>query len=174
MAVDNDARDSLSKSRYELNKEDSSSRPRIYLVTEGLKTQATRDTYRTVFQIFIRDTVKNNDLSTLLDLKPSVIEAKIITHIEYLKNVKKVTHSTIQTYVSAIFHFFSMNDVTVNVKKINRFYSEEDEDYDSTRDRPYSMEEISRILDKADVRSRVLFYYLLLLECGLDLFVALR
>ncbi|MGB8085242.1 MAG: hypothetical protein WCF07_03000, partial [Nitrososphaeraceae archaeon] len=159
-------KDSLTQSRYEFKEKEA--RPRIYLVTEGLKSQATRDTYRIAFQIFLNDTVKNQDLSTLLDLKLTVIESKIISHIEYLRNVKKVKHSTIQTYISAIFHFFLMNDVALNIRKINRFYSEEDdEDYDPVRDRPYSIDEISKILDKADVRSKVII--LLLASTGMRL-----
>ena len=136
----------LTQSRYEFKEKEA--RPRIYLVTEGLKSHPTRDTYRIAFQIFLNDTVKNQDLSTLLDLKLTVIESKIISHIEYLRNVKKVKHSTIQTYISAIFHFFLMNDVALNIRKINRFYSEEDDEVNGVRDRPYSIDEISKILTK--------------------------
>jgi len=88
--------------RYE--QQTNEARPRIFLVTEGLKSKYTKDTYRIAFQTFLNETVKNPDLGALLDLKTSVIEMKIISHIEYLKKVKKVRLSTIQTYVSAIIH----------------------------------------------------------------------
>lgn len=132
-------------SRYEPLKQEAEARPRVYLVTEGLKSNFTNDTYRIAFQTFINETVEKPDLGVLLNLKTSVIESKIISHIEYLKNVKQVKLSTIQTYVSAIYHFFSINDVILNVRKINRFLpSDDDDDYDSVRDRPYSINEISR------------------------------
>lgn len=160
--VDGNVNDSTS-SRYELSKEES--RPRICLVTDGLASQFTRDTYRLAFQTFLKETVKNQDLGALLDLKTSVIESKIISHIEYLKNIK-VKQSTIQTYVSGICNFFSLNDIILNKRKINRFLPLDD-DYDSIRDRPYSTDEISKILDKSGVRSKVII--LLMASTGMRL-----
>ena len=60
-----------------------------------------------------------------------------------------------------------MNDVALNIRKINRFYSEEDDEVNGVRDRPYSIDEISKILDKADVRSKVII--LLLASTGMRL-----
>jgi hypothetical protein len=70
---------------YEPLKHEEEARPRIYLVTEGLKSNFTKATYRITFQTFINETVKNPDLGVLLDLKTSVIESKIISLIKYLK-----------------------------------------------------------------------------------------
>ncbi len=61
---------------------------RIYQVTDGLKSPDTGRTYRHAFKHFIEITVKNDDLQALIDTKPSVIESKIISHIEYLKDVR--------------------------------------------------------------------------------------
>ena len=52
--------------------------PRIYLVTDGLKTQSTREAYAIGFNQFIKITIKNDNLRALLDTKQGVIESKII------------------------------------------------------------------------------------------------
>ena len=67
-----------------------------------------------------KQTVKHNDLRTLLDTKPNVIEGKIIKHIEYLRDVRKLNASQM---------------------------------------------EIQQILDKSDVRSRVVI--LLIVSTGM-------
>ncbi len=89
----------------------------------------------------------------MVDTKPSVIESKIISHIEYLK-ARKLKHWSILVYMSAILHFFEMNDVMLNTLKIKRFLPPDEGHYN--QDRPYSITEIQQILDKCDIRSRVI------------------
>jgi integrase len=129
-------------------------RRRIYQVTDGLKSPDTKRTYRHAFKHFIDITAKNDDLQALIDTKPSVIESKIISHIEYLKDVKKLKYWSIQVYCAAILHFFEMNDVILNTKKIKRFLPADEGHYQG--DRPYSTNEIEVLLSKCDVRSRVI------------------
>lgn len=126
--------------------------PRIYDVTDGVKSRYTKQAYRLTFNHFVSTIVKNPDLRVLLDYKPNVIESKIIDYIEYLK-AQKLASSTIQVYCSAIFHFFDINDVNLNIRKIKRFLPEDESDHYST-DRPYSMQEIEQVLSKCDVRSK--------------------
>ena len=133
-------------------------------MTDGLKSQATKETYRIGFNQFISITIKNNDLRVLLNTKQGVIESKIISHIEYLRDTKKLKYWSIQVYCSAILHFFEMNDYYVNTKKIKRFLpSDDSENYSG--DRPYSMSEIQQILGRCDIRSRVIV--LLMLSTGM-------
>ena len=127
---------------------------RIYKVTDGLKSPDTVRTYRHAFKHFIEITVKNDDLHALIDTKPSIIESKIISHIEYLKDVKELKYWSIQVYCAAIIHFFEMNDVVLNTKKIKRFLPPDDGRYQG--DRPYTMKEIELLLSKCDIRSRVI------------------
>ena len=139
---------------------------RIYLVTDGLKTFRTSQNYRLAFDYFLKTTVKNNDLLALVYTRPSVIESKMISHIEYLRDERKFTYSTIQVHLSAILHFFDVNDVQLNARKIKKFLpSEDSESYRG--DRPYSIDEINQILSKCDVRSRVVV--LLMASTGMRL-----
>ena len=127
---------------------------RIYQVTDGLKSSDTKRTYRHAFKHFIEITVKNDDLQALVDTNAYAIESKIISHIEYLKEVKKLKYWSIQVYCAAILHFFEMNDVVLNTKKIKRFLPADEGHYN--QDRPYSTDEIVKILDICDIRSRVI------------------
>jgi integrase len=139
---------------------------RIYLVTDGLKTFRTSQNYRLAFDYFLKTTIKNDDLLALINTKPSVIESKIISHIEFLKDERKFTYSTIQVHLSAIYHFFDVNDVQLNLRKIKKFLpSDDSESYRG--DRPYSIDEINQILSKCDVRSRVVV--LLMASTGMRL-----
>jgi integrase len=129
--------------------------PRIYDVTDGVKSVYTKRNYRSTFNHFTSTIFenKNPDLRLLLDYKPSVIESKIIDYIEYLKT-RKLAYSTVQGYCASIFHFFEINDVNLNTRKIKRFLPQ-DEFENISNDRPYSVNEIEQILSKCDIRSRV-------------------
>lgn len=58
---------------------------------------------------------------------------------------------------SGILHFFKINDINLNIVKISRFLPE-DESERYGKDRPYSAPEVERILEKCDVRSKVVVY----------------
>lgn len=125
---------------------------RIYLVTDGLKSKQTAKVYRSTFKGFIKY-LQNIDLKVLLDFRPDIIESKVISYLEYLRDTRKLSFWTIQVHYSAIHHWFDINDVVLNSRKIKKFLPS-DESYRD--DRPYSVEEISRILDKCDIRQRVI------------------
>jgi hypothetical protein len=85
--------------------------------------------YRSEFNHFLKTTVEAVDLQVLLDCKPGVIESMIIGHIERLRDVEKLSYWTIQMHCTAIFHFFEMNDVNLNAKKIKRFLPPDESDH---------------------------------------------
>ena len=139
--------------------------PRIFLVTDGVKSPYTKQSYRNAFNHFLSITFEIQSqskqnlyqnqqyLRTLLDYKPSVIESRIIDYVDYLKS-RKLAYPTIQARCAAIFHFFEMNDVNLNTRKIKRRFPQ-DESENMINDRPYSVNEIELILPQCDVRSRV-------------------
>jgi integrase len=63
---------------------------------------------------------------------------------------------------AALKHFYEMNDIVLNWKKINRFVGEK---MRTVKDRPYTREEIRKMLDKCDERKRVMI--LLLASTGI-------
>jgi hypothetical protein len=85
---------------------------------ESIRTQAARQTYDFHFKKntrFIEATEGN-----LLNENPRVIESRIIDYIIYLKK-KGRSCSLVSTAVCAISHFYTMIDVIINKKKINKF-----------------------------------------------------
>ena len=63
---------------------------------------------------------------------------------------------------AALKHFYEMNDIILNWKKINRFIGEKTR---TVKDRAYTKEEIRKMLDKCDERKRVMI--LLLASTGI-------
>lgn len=125
--------------RQQQRQQEGEEQPRIFDVTEGLKSPQTKQTYRLAFEHFLKVTLKNDDLRALLDTKQNVIESKVIDHIIRLRDVEKLSYWSIQVYCSGILHFFKMNDVSLNVDKIKRFLPQDESDHYAT-DRPYSVQ----------------------------------
>ena len=65
---------------------------------------------------------------------------KIIDYIGYLKRERNLGANAINLYVGSIFHFYSMNDITLNRKKIGRYIPE---NIQKNNDRAYTREEIA-------------------------------
>jgi integrase len=126
----------------------------IYSVTEGLGSPQTRKKYAYDFNCFLKHfDIKSQE--QLLDLKdPRYIEGMIIKYIKYLSSERNLVYATIHHRVAAIVHFFDMNDVLLNKRKINKFIPPNE---NSHEDRPYTTGEIQRILDHCDERGRVIF-----------------
>jgi len=89
------------------------------------------------------------------------IEDKII---EYIISLKKegMSYYGISNYIVPVKSFYAINDITLNVKKIGKFMPENRK---IKADRSYMHEEISKLLDIADERMRVVI--LLLASSGI-------
>jgi integrase len=106
------------------------------------------------------------------------IESDIIDFVIFLKE-RHYTLSSQKTYLNALIHFFSINDITLNRKKISKFMPNDDlvsETLDDVNeggaggddnDKPYTREQIAKLLDFADIRTKVMI--LLMSSAGLRL-----
>jgi integrase len=96
---------------------------------------------------------------------PTIIEEKIIDFIVALRTDSDfvVSFKTRATYLTAILTFYDINDVILRKKKLARFLGEEDTR--KHKDRAYTTEEIKKLLDYADIRSKVIV--LLLASTGM-------
>jgi integrase len=135
----------------------------VYDVTEGIASPETRRKYAYNFQCFLSH-FDGITPETLLQKEPKVTEAMIIQWIKYLSGVRKQKHDTIHNEVAAVIHFFEWNDVIMNKRKINRSIPQ---DAEIRQDRHYTHEEIQRILEKCDERSKVII--LLMASTGMRL-----
>jgi integrase len=111
---------------------------------------------------------------------PSKIEEQIIDWIVFLRtggggdpatnnNNFIASLRTRQLYLAAILAFYEINDVVLRKKKIAKFLGSEEEGTikKHKKDRAYTTEEIRKLLDHADIRSKVIV--LLLATTGMRL-----
>ncbi len=71
------------------------------------------------------------------------IEQGIIDIFIDMRHKWQLSYSAQNMFLCCITHFFSINDVTINRKKIKKFMSESENKYEY---RSYTAEEISRLL----------------------------
>jgi integrase len=140
-----------------------SSSPRIYLVTDGLRSKHTKVNYYYAFKQFLRDGAKTEDLQVLLDYKPKVIEQMIIGYVEMLGDKGKA-HQTIKLHCAAIFHFFRMNDITLNQRKITRFVPPNESTHS---DKAYTLGQIIQIWEASSSDQRTSVIVLLMASTGM-------
>jgi integrase len=116
---------------------------------ESIRTQAARETYDFHFKKFTQ--FIEDAEGYLLNENPRVIESRIIDYIIYLKN-KGRSHSLISTAVCAISHSYTMNDLVINEKKINKFVGARTRKH---KDIGYNTNQIRRLLEVCDDRIKV-------------------
>jgi integrase len=92
----------------------------------------------------------------LLEQNPRVIENHIIGYVRSLRE-KNLAYASIVFNVSPIITFYELNNITLNRKKISRYYGEH---IRVVKDRGYSTEEIATILQTADIRMRMIILLL--------------
>jgi integrase len=102
-----------------------------------------------------------SDCEQLLKGVPKLIQSNIIEWLIHLKEVQNLSYASISLYCTALHHFYDMNDIAgLNWRKIGSFIGE---NIKTVKDRPYTKEEISKLLDAAqDKRLKIA----ILLMCG--------
>ena len=106
----------------------------------------------------------DNDYGKLLDKDTKMIQMDICDFIAYYKSQRQNNSASILCYIAAINKFYSMNDVTLNWKKINSYRGEHDK---IAEDRPYTHSEIQTLISHATSRNRAII--LLMSSAGLRL-----
>jgi integrase len=132
----------------------------------SLSSEVTRHVYTRGLRFFCRFIkVEENNYDVLLEWIISrdkkSLESTVIDYILYLKEDKKLAPYSVSTYLNPIRHFFKMNDiVTVNWGKVKKFQGKK---YYRTQDRPYTREEILRLLEAGTLRDKIM---ILLMSSG--------
>ncbi|MGA7603010.1 MAG: hypothetical protein WCE33_08000, partial [Nitrososphaeraceae archaeon] len=127
----------------------------------SIKSPATRKIYTTLLRQFLEfcNLRETEELLTRLG-DPRQIESRIIDFIVSARD--RVTYSYSSLKLAAILAFYSINDLQLNRKKLGKFLGEE---VKRQKDRPYTLEEIHRMLDVADERGKAII--LLLTSTGM-------
>lgn len=111
----------------------------------SLKSPYTKESYNTNIKLYLKF-CNLEKLSELLTIQEP--QKQIIKYIMSLRQ-KGLATSSISTMLYAIYHFYEMNDVVLNTKKINMFIGQPTL---KTVDRAYTHEEIQKILNVSDLR----------------------
>ncbi|MPZ08509.1 MAG: hypothetical protein GEU26_19220, partial [Nitrososphaeraceae archaeon] len=127
---------------------------RIYQVDEGHKSRQTAAKYRINFNHFL-NFIRIHDLDVFLDLGKEAIQELVIKYVLSMRDnsEKRYSRSTVNNRVSAILYFLDNNDIELNKRKVRRYYPSDESTND---DRPYSTEEIAKILSVCDLRSKAM------------------
>jgi integrase len=123
---------------------------------KSLRSAYTRHMYIVVIKSYMAY-CKVSDINDLLNYgnnNPKLIQSNIIDYLIELKEKRGLAFKSRCLYSTALHHFYDMNDIYLNWKKINSFIGG-DEQIKTVKDRPYTYEEIKRLLEKCAERERV-------------------
>jgi integrase len=129
----------------------------------SLKTYATKAGYSFNLAKYLSlDANRNLSLDDILSKNVKTIESEIIEEIIRQQEDEKLSSASTALFLTALSHFFSINDVIINRKKIKKFVGEMSTKFEY---RSYNMDEINRLLSICDERDKVIV--LLLASTGM-------
>lgn len=111
----------------------------------SLDSEVTKDRYSQSLKYFMQY-LKIETYEALLEIDNIKLEGLIRNYIVYMRQEKKSSPSTVSARIAAITHFFEMNDITLHWKKLKKFKGKF---RNITEDRPYSREEVKKLVDSA-------------------------
>jgi site-specific recombinase XerD len=123
------------------------------------RSEATKKDYRKSLSYFMDYmSIEAEDYAKLIEGRDvRIIQADIINWITHMKDTVGLSPASINLYVAAVNHFYAMNDVTLNTRRINAF---KPEFRNVVEDQPYCREQIKLLLDKAEQRNRAIILLL--------------
>jgi integrase len=127
----------------------------------SINSDYTRNEYRKKIKYFT-SFVPVSNFEQLLDLPTSQLESRIRDFIIYLRHDRKLAPASVSSYLGPIAHFYEMNDVSVNWKKLKKFKAKQ---HGIVEDKPYTREQIKQMVDLAPLRDKIVI--LLMASAGL-------
>jgi integrase len=126
----------------------------LELFLDSIKSEQTRKNYMRYLKWYEKE--QGHNLAIQQD--PKTVETQIINFIIKSKKEGK-SYAAIHNYVAALKAYYQINDVVLNVRKIGKFMPEQKR-VRNKKDRAYTHEEISKMLEVADLRMRVVILLL--------------
>jgi integrase len=122
---------------------------------EGLKSPVTKAAYSYALQKYMNYlNIFNPDDLLIQQENPKIIQDQIIEYMIQLKNPPhSLRYATRSQYLAAIITFYDLNDVPLSKKKIYRYLGEEERPIEN---RGYTTEEIAKMLEISDERTRAI------------------
>jgi integrase len=131
------------------------------------KTEVTRKNSLSILKYYM-NFLNVNTIRELVEGKPQkIIESDIRAYLVYLRNEKKISHNSAVLYLTVIKKFYTVNtDYPFKWNLINMYLGNDDTDtaddennddeYESQQDRPYTMEEVKTMFNAAqDIRVKI-------------------
>jgi integrase len=113
-------------------------------------SEATKESYRFTFSKFMKF-CGIEDYDKMLLIEPKKLEGLIADYVTHLKVDRKLAPNTVNLYFASVAHFYQMNDVILNWKKLAKFKGKKRV---VVEDKPYSKEQLRQLLDFADLRMK--------------------
>lgn len=119
----------------------------------SLKSPQTKRSYaHSLFHYYLkRPENQNLTLEEIISKSTKTIEYEIIEILYDMKERRKLSYATISTFLSVITHFFQINDVMINAKKLKKFRGENVAKFEY---KSYTHEEIGQLLSLMDERGK--------------------
>ena len=135
---------------------------RIFI--EGLKSPVTKAAYSYALLKYMNYlNISNPDDLLIQQDNPKIIQDQIVEYMIQLKNPPhSLRYATRSQYLAAIITYYDLNDVALSKKKIYRYLGEEERPIEN---RGYTTEEIAKMLEICDERTRAIV--LLLASTGI-------
>ena len=95
-----------------------------------------------------------NDCSQPIQGDPRLIQSQLIEYIIYLRENRKLGSNSINTNMAAVKKFYDTNDIALKWAKI-KSYVGKGKGGGGRKDRPYTIKEISKMLEKADQLGKI-------------------
>lgn len=119
----------------------------------SIKSPATKKAYGHKLLRFYLSRPDNQSL-TLEDIikkDPKTIEYEIIDILYNMKEKQHLSYSTIQVFLAVIMHFFEINDINLNRRKLSKFKGDNVAKFEY---RSYTHEEIQELISTMDERGK--------------------
>ncbi len=120
----------------------------------SLRSRHTKIKYDGCLQKYLNSAANRSleSLDQILGKESKIIESEIIGQLIEMKS-QGMSFSTLSVYLAAMHSFFSINDISINRKKLARFVGEQESKYEY---RSYTHDEISRLLSLCDERGKAI------------------
>ena len=128
----------------------------------SLDSEYSRRSYRRSFPQFMRF-CKVDSYEAMLQIQPiKKLEGLIRDYFIHLREDRKLAPASIAAYSPAIAHFYEMNDITINWKKLKKFKGKL---RSVVEDVPYTRQQIKTLIDNTTLRDRCMI--LMMASAGL-------
>lgn len=116
----------------------------------SLRSASTKHSYSMyLFRFLALPQYKDKTIDEILQTNPKILEGDIIENILLMRQNEDLSYSSTSLFLASLHHFFSINDVILNRKKINKFIGDHQSKHEY---RSYTIDEISRLLSLQDER----------------------